>query len=585
MRRLLSFVLCLLPVMEIPPVRGQESHQRVLFLFPNSDEFPSAAAVSTALRNTLANQSPLKIETFNEFLDLAQFPDAAQRRRAVGHLAERYAQARPDVMLALGPDTLKTAVSSRGDFAPAVPIVFCCVSAAHFSSFERPADATGILSEFNVSETMALAQRLQPDARHLVVIAGAAPFDLTLAQIARGQLRPEDRFDARYLVGLPIETILDEIGRLSRDTIVILLSLIKDGAGRNFAPPDIAEEIARASSAPVYGPLASYLGRGVVGGHMDSFDAIGAQTGELVLRILRGEDPRSIPPQMSTTPAFRVDGRQLERWSLRESDLPEHTVVMYKTASLLDQHPNLVPVASAAVLLQSAILLLMLNQMRGRRRTQRLLTQSEERRDILQDEERARIARDLHDSTAQHLTAIGLALMRSKEETAADSGARDALEDIRGLLKQASKELNAYTYLLHPPSLQRDGLDQALHRYVQEFGRRTGLKTTIRSNDEGRKLSLQLQQSVLRIVQEALANLYRHASASRVSVNLRRVGRRLHLVISDDGGRSKRERERCSLAAGEGMQQIAARMQQYGGTLDVRSRSTGTTVHAVMPLR
>src|SRR5262249_54473935 len=158
-------------------------------------------------------------------------------------------------------------------------------------------------------------------------------------------------------------------------------------------------------------------------------------------------------------------------------------------------------VASAAVLLQSAVLLLMLNQMRGRRRTQRLLTQSEERRDILQDEERARIARDLHDSTAQHLTAIGLALMRSKEETAADRGTRDSLEDIRGLLKQASKELNAYTYLLHPPSLQRDGLDQALHRYVREFGRRTGLKTTIRSNDEGRKLSLQLQRSVLRIVQ------------------------------------------------------------------------------------
>src|SRR5262249_15965944 len=122
MRRLLSLVLCLLPVLELPPIRGQEPHQRVLFLYPNSDDFASPPAVSTALRKTLASQFPLKIQTFNEFLDPTQFADAAQRRGVVDHLAERYAQARPDVMLALGPDILRTAVKSRSDFAPAVPI-------------------------------------------------------------------------------------------------------------------------------------------------------------------------------------------------------------------------------------------------------------------------------------------------------------------------------------------------------------------------------------------------------------------------------------------------------------------------------
>ena len=577
---LLPLLFASLLMVGASPARVRE--HRVLFLFPDSDAITAAATVTKAVRKVLVEHAPLKIQTFSEFLELSRFPDEAHRRRVVGHLAEKYAQARPDLVLALGPDALRIAIADRSVLAPEAAIVFCCVSPVTLATMEPPADVTGIVSEFDVSQTLALARRLQPDARHLVVIAGAAPFDLRWAQTARNQLSRDAQFDVRYLVGLPRETLLEEVSKLGRDTIVILLTVFKDGAGRDFVPGEMAEEIARVSSAPVYGPYDTSLGRGLVGGYMDTFDAIGTQTAELILRILEGEDPRTIPPQRSTTQAFRVDARQLERWGLRESDLPDETVVMFKTTSAWGQHRNLILVAIATVLLQSAILVFLLSQMRRRRLAELMLRRSEEHRESIQDEGRARIAQDLHDSTAQHLTAIGLNLMRLREGTAPDTNTHKTLEEMKGSLSEATKELRAYIYLLHPPPLQRDGLGPTLQRYVEEFGRRTGLRTEIRSNHQESKVSSPLQRSILRIVQEALSNVHRRASASRVSVHFRRVGKRLHLVISDDssGKISGSGEDPCM-----GIQGMSSRVERFGGRLRVRCSPTGTIVHAVVPVR
>ena len=87
---------------------------------------------------------------------------------------------------------------------------------------------------------------------------------------------------------------------------------------------------------------------------------------------------------------------------------------------------------------------------------------------------------------------------------------------MEGLLEEAAKELRAFTYLLHPPDLQREGLSATLRRYIEGFGSRTGLKITLKSCGWVDQLSPPLQQALFRIVQEALTNVYRHASATRV---------------------------------------------------------------------
>jgi two-component system, NarL family, sensor kinase len=130
-------------------------------------------------------------------------------------------------------------------------------------------------------------------------------------------------------------------------------------------------------------------------------------------------------------------------------------------------------------------------------------------------------------------------------------------------------------------------LSATLGRYIEGFGTRTGLKITLKSCDRVDQLSLPLQQTLLRIVQEALTNVYRHASATRVSVHFRCGRKRLRLVISDDGqgteetpGRPNGKPSRLGI----GIPGMMARMQQFGGNLDIHSGPNGTSVHATMPL-
>ena len=203
----------------------------------------------------------------------------------------------------------------------------------------------------------------------------------------------------------------------------------------------------------------------------------------------------------------------------------------------------------------------------------------------VQDEERRRIANELHDSTAQHLVAIGLNLMRIRADAAGEGKTLDILDEIDGSLGEAAKELRAFTYLLHPPDLQREGLSATLGRYVEGFGRRTGLKITVKSCSSVDLLSLSQQQALLRIVQEALTNVYRHASATCVSINFRCLGKRLRLVIRDDGQRTEEisgHQIGAPFRLGVGIPGMIARMKQLGGSLAVHSGPKGTAVHAII---
>ena len=269
----------------------------------------------------------------------------------------------------------------------------------------------------------------------------------------------------------------------------------------------------------------------------------------------------------------------LER--IRRGEQIEHyeTVRCRKDGSLVDISLTVSPLRNAAGKVTGVSKIARDISMRKKAEHERALA--------LQDEERRRIANELHDSTAQHLVAIGLNLMRIRADAAGGTKSLDILDEIEGLLEEATKELRAFTYLLHPPELQREGLSATLGRYIEGFGTRTGLKITLKSCGRVDQLSLQLQQTLLRIVQEALTNVYRHASATRVSVNFRRVGKRLRLVISDDGQGTEEtsgHQNGKPSRLGIGIPGMMARMQQFGGNLDIHSGPNGTSVHATMPL-
>jgi signal transduction histidine kinase len=204
----------------------------------------------------------------------------------------------------------------------------------------------------------------------------------------------------------------------------------------------------------------------------------------------------------------------------------------------------------------------------------------------LREEERQRIAQELHDSTAQHLVAATLNLMTLRAKCATCSGVHTLLESIESSLEEATRELRTFTYLLHPLALEKDGLERTLGTYLDGFARRTGLEAHLSVAGDVERLPFALQCSLLRIIQEALANVHRHAAASHVSIALKRRSDALRLVVTDDGrgmpGFEGRAGE--SVRPGMGIPGMKARLSELGGRLEIRSGGQGTTIVGIVPL-
>ena len=206
----------------------------------------------------------------------------------------------------------------------------------------------------------------------------------------------------------------------------------------------------------------------------------------------------------------------------------------------------------------------------------------------VQENERQRIADELHDSTAQHLVAVALNIMKLKLKLPPKEQHSELFKEIETSVQEASKELRTFTYLLHPPKLDEHGLRATVERYAQGFGNRTGLGVNIRITSVSDALPFELQRCLFRVMQEALANTHRHASASQVKIELRYLRHKLHLFVCDNGtgfdgaGRTVLQTSRAS-SMGVGIPGMRERLRQFGGELAIRSGSGGTRLHAIVP--
>jgi signal transduction histidine kinase len=207
-----------------------------------------------------------------------------------------------------------------------------------------------------------------------------------------------------------------------------------------------------------------------------------------------------------------------------------------------------------------------------------------ERLVTLQEDERQRITEELHDSTAQHLVAANLNLMKLRSNAGSGSDDEGLWDDVEACMEATFKELRTFSYVMHPLALHADGLRSTLRQYLDAYGDRAGLSVKLRSSLMVDTLPLQMQRSLFRITQEALANVQRHASASRVSVDLRWINGRLHLAVTDDGHGVNGSSEGSRLRNGLGISGIKARAHQFGGEFRMRSGPLGTTIHVATPV-
>jgi signal transduction histidine kinase len=198
-----------------------------------------------------------------------------------------------------------------------------------------------------------------------------------------------------------------------------------------------------------------------------------------------------------------------------------------------------------------------------------------------QDEERRRIARELHDSSGQILAALGMSLGAIRLHAIQSfpqivSVAEDGLE----LVRQLSQEIRTTSYLLHPPLLEETGLPEALRWYTQGLCQRSGLQISLDISEDFGRLSHEMELVIFRIVQESLTNVHRHSGSKNAMIRIDRDSERVLLEIQDEGKGMPAEKlsEIQSQGSGVGISGMRERVRQFEGELSIQSNASGTTI-------
>ena len=229
-----------------------------------------------------------------------------------------------------------------------------------------------------------------------------------------------------------------------------------------------------------------------------------------------------------------------------------------------------------------------------RRRNAEIVQQSDQLKDLsarlthAQDEERRRIARELHDSAGQNLVALGMNLSQIENDAKHDPARLSKrLEDARNLIQSLTQEIRTTSYLLHPPMLDELGLVSALRWYIDGLVERSDLSIELNIPDDLERLGPDVELAIFRQVQECLTNIHRHSESKTAAITINRQGDKIYTEVRDEGKGISKQRlaEIQSQGVGVGIRGMRERVRQCGGELIVDSNTLGTKITAIIPAK
>ena len=298
---------------------------------------PGVAALDQAIAAGLASSS-YHIELYNENLEATLFPDEASQHRFREWYIRKYADRKPDVIITVGPASLRFMIESHEGSFQNIPVIFCGTTEEMIDQLKPDSHFTGVWGVAQPEKTLVAALHLQPETKHVVVVGGTGAFDRSLEALTKESLRKyESQFEFTYLTDLDMPALLERLRRLPSKTIVYHTSMTEDAAGTHFI--DAAQAVpmvANAANAPVFVMDDVDVGKGTVGGYVVSWAADGQVAARMAVRILDGVKPQEIPVVRNNN-VYLFDWRALRRWGFKESDLPPGSTLLFQEISLWER--------------------------------------------------------------------------------------------------------------------------------------------------------------------------------------------------------------------------------------------------------
>ena len=357
-----------------------ETHT-VLVLYTSDRLLPADIEGDRGLRDAVTRSTNIVVDVCDEFLDEPRFSGAAYEQSVATYLHDKYAPRPPEIVVVGGDEALDFALRQRPHLFPQVPLVHMGVTRSFLQSIrDKPPDLIGVPIQYDYTGTIEQALRSHPQAKKLVVITGAAETDRKLEIELRADLsRFNDRIRIEFLAGLPTEELTGRLRGLTTDAIVFTPGYDRDGTGRLFIPRQTVELMAGASGAPIYGPYDTFIGAGIVGGRMPTYESAGSQAGLIVAALLGGAARDSLVLPEALKIDTHVDWRQVRRWKIDEATVPKDAIVHFRAPTLWEGHRTEVLASGILIFLLAGLTVGLSLERHNLTRTTAALRDSEQR--------------------------------------------------------------------------------------------------------------------------------------------------------------------------------------------------------------
>jgi signal transduction histidine kinase len=507
---------------------------------------------------------------------------------------------KPDLVITTGGPAAAFARKHRTQLFPDSPMLYAAVDQRFLKDGTFTDSETSVAVANDPAGNFVELLRVLPATETVFIVIGSGELGRFWRQeFERESSRFAPRVRFMWAEGLSYSEMLHRAATLPPRSVIYFSSFDVDGEGTTYPTERVLADLRARAAAPVFGAQSAEVGYGLLGGKMVSIDDLARTTADVALRILGGTSPGMLKTAIQQPGPLTFDWRELQRWGIREDRLPAGSVVLFREPSAWDRYKWIIIASASALLAQTALIGALLVQRARRRRAEQALqvhvadlgaarsslSHLSGRLMEAQEQERARLARELHDDVGQKMSFLAMDVARLRESLTDDAAAAQVQADeLQEDVIALGRDIQGISHRLHSSKIQLLGLRAAAESFCRELSSRHDLKVEFLHENVPSSLPDRIAIGMFRVLQEALANVVKHSGARKCRIVFRGTDNQLQLEVTDNG----RGFDRGGTVAGHGLGLISMqeRLNLLHGSVIINSTpGVGTTVRASVPLQ
>lgn len=560
------------------------TEQNVLVLYSYSDRvLDDAESLKSKLRARVSDP----VNFYVEYLECQRFDNAGYEKAVFDTLRHTYSGRKLDLVMPESGQALQFALRYRDELFPDVPIVFFDVYAGRIRGKKMWPLVTGVTEIVDLRGTIDLALDLIPGTDTVAVITNNSEFErYWLAEVHNELVRHQNVREVD-LVALPPSQLSERVATLPPHSVILFQAVPQESVQPVMGTYEILTWVGERLPTFCIFPMFC-LGHGAIGGVDIVYEEQISSAAQLAGRVLSGERPESIPVVNSSARQVRVDWRQLRYWKIPESALPAGTQVLYREPTLWQRVQKYAVAAITVIVVQSLLIFGLLWQRARKRKAEAALRENERRfRGRLleaQEEERRRIARELHDDISQKLALLSTELVQANRNVNGSTNVtKDHLAEIQEHCLDIAHDVHSLSHQLHSSKLDYLGVVPAIRGLCNEVSKQYDVSIKFKHENVPARLPQNVSVCLFRVAQEALHNAVKYSGMKQFEVEVRARANEVELVVADAGAGF--DVEEATTNRGLGLVSMQERLHLVRGRFSIQSRpGSGTRIVAAAPL-